>query len=297
MLPDDPRHGTYAGGRVHRADHQPVCDPCAYAEARYERARQLDILNGRPAPCRPGHPPPLQALVALGHSFGRIGEALDMTGAGAWALGTRDRAYVRATTVAKVASLYEAWSMTLPPEITTNERKAAAYARTVATKHGWLPPLAWDDIDHDPEPAGHPTRDDVDWVVVERILAGDACPPPPPSAAPSSPAGPAPAAPRRPRPPHRLEGRALPPARHRGDRGMTSKAPRQRKTPKQRAEEALGVAERRWEQLDRQVVKARADLFNLEGEWTQAKVRLEYARQDPALKQGTSTTSSTPATS
>jgi hypothetical protein len=78
---------------------------------------------------------------------------------------------------------------------------------------------------------------------------------------------------------------------------MTSKAPRQRKTPKQRAEEALGVAERRWEQLDRQVVKARADLFNLEGEWTQAKVRLEYARQDPALKQGTSTTSSTPATS
>jgi hypothetical protein len=177
MLPHDPRHGTYAGGRVHRAHHQPVCDPCAYAEARYERARQLDILHGRPRSLPSlGTRRRLQALVALGHSFGRIGEALDMTGAGAWALGTRDRAYVRAVTVAKVASLYDAWSMTLPPEITTNERKAAAYARTVATRNGWLPPLAWDDIDHDPQAASTLDQGDIDWVVVERILAGDIVP-------------------------------------------------------------------------------------------------------------------------
>jgi hypothetical protein len=177
VSPEDPRHGTYAGGRVHRAHHQPVCDPCAYAEARYERARQLDILNGRPRslPCL-GTRRRLQALVALGHSYSRIGEALAMTPAGAWALGTRDRAYVRATTVAKVSSLYEAWSMLLPPETTTNERKAAAYARTVATKNSWLPPLAWDDIDHDPEPAAATDHGDVDWVVVERVLAGDVVP-------------------------------------------------------------------------------------------------------------------------
>lgn len=49
---------------------------------------------------------------------------------------------------------------------------ARSYARTVAKKNGWLPPLAWDDIDRDPEP---PTAEPVylDEVVVDRILAGD----------------------------------------------------------------------------------------------------------------------------
>lgn len=177
MTPDDPRHGTYAGGRQHRAAGQDVCDPCRRAEARYEQARQLDILAGRPRVVPTiGTRRRLQALVALGHDFARLGEALGMSRAGAHAHATRPKDHVRATTAAKVASLYEAWSMTLPPSTTTAEKKAVSYARTVARRHGWVPPLAWDDIDTDADPVA--TRPDGlhDEAVVERILAGQQLP-------------------------------------------------------------------------------------------------------------------------
>jgi chromosome segregation ATPase len=68
---------------------------------------------------------------------------------------------------------------------------------------------------------------------------------------------------------------------------------RQKKTEQQRAEQALGVAERRWERLNQQVNKARDDLRALEGEWVQAKNRLEYARKDPALQGSSRTTGTT----
>lgn len=176
MTPDDPRHGTYAGGRTHRTAGQQPCEPCRRAEARYEQARQLDILNGRPRSLPAlGTMRRLQALAALGHTFMRMADALSMTQAGAHHLATRNRGYVRATTAAKVDALYEAWSMTLPSEATTRERKAATYARGVARKHGWAPPLAWDDIDTDHRPlrpAGA-RRSVVDDAVVLRILGGD----------------------------------------------------------------------------------------------------------------------------
>lgn len=55
MTPDDPRHGSYAGGRVHRADNEDLCEPCRRAEARYEQERQLDITHGRPELARSFH--------------------------------------------------------------------------------------------------------------------------------------------------------------------------------------------------------------------------------------------------
>jgi hypothetical protein len=179
MNPEDPRHGTYAGGRIHRAAGEDVCGPCRRAEARYEQERVLDRLSGRPrmVPAT-GIERRIRALVALGHSFARIGEALDVSGGGAWALAHRMGPEARATTAVKVASLYDAWSMTLPPTGTGLEQKAASYARTVARKHGWAPPLAWDDIDRDPYPAQDvdAAHHVVDLVVVERILAGDLVP-------------------------------------------------------------------------------------------------------------------------
>lgn len=179
MRTDDPRHGTYAGGRVHRKDDETVCDPCLRAEARYEQARQLDILNGRPRRIpAAGIQLRIRALVALGHSFARIGEALEMTLSGAWSLAHQDKAYSWATTAAKVDTLYEAWSMQLPPGETMPERKAAKYARTVAGKHGWLPPLALDD-DRLDDPTYQPTAlrpvkpRDLDDVAITRRMDGD----------------------------------------------------------------------------------------------------------------------------
>lgn len=184
MNPGDPRHGTPAGGRVHRDHGEKPCRPCADAEARYERGRQHDLLNGRPR-ALPAHGTQLrlQALVALGHTFTRVGHELGTGVEAARLLAVRPRAFVRSTTAARVADLYDAWSMTLPPATTSRERRAATYARTVATKRGWLPPLALDDdrID-DPgyRPTKHPTPAelqgldrDYDHAVVERVLAGD----------------------------------------------------------------------------------------------------------------------------
>lgn len=176
MTPDDPRHGTYAGGRTHRVAGEKPCEPCRRAEARYEQARQLDILNGQPRSLPAlGTMRRLQALATLGHTFARMADAMAMTQSGAHALATRPRAYVRATTAAKVDALYDAWSMTLPPADTARQRKAAAYVRGVAAKRGWAPPLAWDDIDTDRRPLrpAAPRRSVVDDALVLRILGGD----------------------------------------------------------------------------------------------------------------------------
>jgi hypothetical protein len=58
---------------------------------------------------------------------------------------------VTARTAHDVATLYERLWSTRPPRGTRDQRAAAA-ARAHASAQGWLPPLAWDDIDTDPTP-------------------------------------------------------------------------------------------------------------------------------------------------
>lgn len=64
---------------------------------------------------------------------------------------------------------------------------------------------------------------------------------------------------------------------------------RTRKSPRQRAEEALGVAERLVKKLAGKVEKAKADLATLEAEHAAAQTRLEYVKSDPALTDQTLT--------
>lgn len=64
---------------------------------------------------------------------------------------------------------------------------------------------------------------------------------------------------------------------------------RQRKTPRQIAEERLGVAQRRVKNLDAKVEKAEAELVTLKQERTDAAERLTYAEGDPALTDRTLT--------
>jgi hypothetical protein len=59
---------------------------------------------------------------------------------------------VKASTAEGVRRLYDQLWDTKPPESTTRERMAASKARNTATRNGWRPPLAWDDIDNDHEP-------------------------------------------------------------------------------------------------------------------------------------------------
>lgn len=146
MTPEDHRHGKLAGYDRHRRDGEDACDPCKRAAALYENERRLEqMAGGRRTVSDTGTARRVQALVALGYTFRQIGAALGLSHdvARKWAWG---QSYIRTTTAAKVAVLYEEWSMKLP-----EASQGAAYARTTARRAGWAPPLAWDDIDDENE--------------------------------------------------------------------------------------------------------------------------------------------------
>jgi hypothetical protein len=86
-------------------------------------------------------------------------------------------ASVTARTAHEVAGVYERLCNATPPLATSDQRAAADAARAHAATQGWLPPLAWDDIDTDTTAsaptAGPSQRNDIDEIAVERALAGD----------------------------------------------------------------------------------------------------------------------------
>ena len=112
----------------------------------------------------------LRALVALGWSMSELGVRLGMKPehrGNACALITGDRVMARET-VDRAEALFEQLSMTLPPETNQRERQAAARSRNYAAAHGWLPPLALDDL----APYSDDS-DDLDEAAIERRLNGD----------------------------------------------------------------------------------------------------------------------------
>jgi hypothetical protein len=84
---------------------------------------------------------------------------------------------VTARTAQDVASLYQRLWNVRPPRATSEQCAAADEAQAHAAAQGWLPPLAWDDIDTDPTPpaptVGQSQPNDIDEIAVERALAGD----------------------------------------------------------------------------------------------------------------------------
>lgn len=66
---------------------------------------------------------------------------------------------------------------------------------------------------------------------------------------------------------------------------------RQHKTPRQRAEEALGIANRRVITLDRKVDALRSDLAQADREHRDAIVRRDYLAQHPDLQHNPTSTS------
>ena len=145
MSPDDPRHGTTAGHYAHRKDGEPACGPCVAAKTRYEKTRH--VYGPRMVPAT-GTRRRIQALKAMGHSGADIAAALGVTYQAVNRLEHSTSAHIFAATQANVARVYEEMCMTLPTGYhRTRIRNAAARA-------GYAPPLAWDDIDTDPQPVG-----------------------------------------------------------------------------------------------------------------------------------------------
>jgi DNA-binding NarL/FixJ family response regulator len=117
----------------------------------------------------------LQALIAVGWPHDELATRLGRSSASLRRSMLSDS--VTAQTAQDVSDLYEQlWNLRLPKS-TDDQRAAADAARALAAERGWLPPLAGDDIDTDPDPQHHTERaetdDDLDEIAIERALAGD----------------------------------------------------------------------------------------------------------------------------
>lgn len=155
MSPDDPRHGTYAGYVAHNNGTR-ACEPCREAARRYQAGRLWDKHKGIPRTLdATGTRRRLQALTTLGWDYKTLADML----------GVRPQVVHRWTSTAtvyrhnaqRVAALYEQLSMRFPPTDTESQRNVIGRTKALARRRGFAPPLAWDNIDNDPTPAG--TRD------------------------------------------------------------------------------------------------------------------------------------------
>jgi len=120
----------------------------------------------------------LQALVALGWPPDTLAHRLGCTPAGLCRTLTCTTA-ITERAARHIRDLYDRLWHTEPPRATPAQRQAAELARAHAVGHGWGPPLAWDDIDTDPQPHGEPAspgahaNPHLDEIAVERAVAGD----------------------------------------------------------------------------------------------------------------------------
>ncbi len=102
----------------------------------------------------------LRALVALGWTARHLTTRLGMSSRTTFEL-LHDDAYaqIRARTRATIAALYDELALTVPAP-----SRGRTLARGVARRHGWPPPLAWDDDSID-DPAALPDLGEPDRVV------------------------------------------------------------------------------------------------------------------------------------
>jgi hypothetical protein len=182
MRADDKRHGTRAGYYAHRRAGQAACDDCKRAAAAQQARHEYNRSRGMTGRLDPtGTRRRLQALAALGYTWSLLDQRLGHRMAEKFA---SDRLqYVFPATAEKVAALYNELRDAPPPQSNAKERGAVTKATRRAERNGWPTPDAWldiDDPDEQPDPgyrertkAQHAQRDDVDSVVVQRLLAGD----------------------------------------------------------------------------------------------------------------------------
>lgn len=123
------------------------CAPCTEGHRRYMIRWQLsgprttDALITRRK---------LQSLAALGWSYPQLARRLGVTTPRIGHLTRAVYSKAHADTVKAVDDLYRDLQMTPPPATTRAEQYAITRAKASAVRNGWVPPLAWDDID-DPD--------------------------------------------------------------------------------------------------------------------------------------------------
>lgn len=145
MQPDDPRHGTTAGYNAHRYQGETACRACKDAAAAYFARREMAKARGESYTVSArGSIRRIHALIAIGWSMEHQAERLGLKKQVIqnFAVKSPDTR-IRIATAKRYADLYDELHMTPGP----SER-----ARQIARRRGWVPPLAWDDIDNDETP-------------------------------------------------------------------------------------------------------------------------------------------------
>ena len=94
-----------------------------------------------------------QALACLGYSFKWQAEQIGMSPANYTRIVRTEGGKVTVTTHGLIDGLYRRYEMTPNRAVTWHEKAAASRARNTASREGWVPPAAWDDIDLDDAPA------------------------------------------------------------------------------------------------------------------------------------------------
>jgi hypothetical protein len=118
----------------------------------------------------------LQALVAIGWPLAELAPLLGRSTTKLRDLLTADHVQLR--TAQRVRDLHDKLWDAPPPRDSEAQRRASDEARRLAAEQGWLPTLAWDNIDTDPEPdpstpSTKSHSDDLDEIAIERAVAGD----------------------------------------------------------------------------------------------------------------------------
>jgi hypothetical protein len=169
VSPDDPRHGTNAG-------YSAGCrDDCCKRGHMVEMKRYR--MSGRGLISCIGTRRRVEALEAIGWTRANISRELGYTRE--YVGKTLRNDLIRQDTADAIAAVYDRLSMVVPvdpPNLRKGQTRAHETARRRAARLGFAPPLAWDDIDDpDERPSlGGRLRDqEVDDVVVERLLAGE----------------------------------------------------------------------------------------------------------------------------
>lgn len=165
ICPPDHKHGDT---RTCHSLHRCRCAGCRRHNNEYTYWRKQMIRHGR-GPVQSvdatGTRRRIEALMSLGWSSSYIA---DRIGSRTEKISLfRTNKTVSPSTAKKVAALYdEIWDQRPTPQ-TMPERVALTKTLAFAKARGFLPPLAWDDIDHDTAP---PEPDEVD-VIDEMAVA------------------------------------------------------------------------------------------------------------------------------
>lgn len=143
--PADHPHGDNA---TCYASHGCRCLDCREWNAGYQFMRRRKRSMGRSMPNTLIDSAPiarrLQALACLGWTFDDVGRRAGVTKT----YEITHRPTIRRSTAEAIARVYDELSMRIPPQTTRVQRSTVARTKAWAARNGWLPPLAYDDIDN-----------------------------------------------------------------------------------------------------------------------------------------------------